>query len=316
MSTSTPKISVIVLTYNQEHTIAATLDSVLSQRTGYPYEIIIGEDESTDGTRGICEQYASRYPDIIRLMDKAPNKGIVDNYFDCFEAAQGEYIADCAGDDTWADPYKLQRQCDMLEGAADVSIVFSAWRKIHPDGHTAIEDYGMSQSSLLPGRQLLADYLSQKILIVLSTAMYRAATLRDCMTCGHAAMVRNPQFGCEDMPLICALLSRGNGLYDHKVTLNYRMGDDSISNPASKERAVRFYYRTLRATCTLAEHYHVSSAELRAYCSRQANYTIALASGAHDRAYLHDTLKLSRRYNLRLSWKSFLRLWKDSLFRI
>ena len=310
---ATPKISVIVLTYNQERTIAATLDSILSQHTSYPFEIIIGEDGSQDATRDVCERYARRYPDTIRLMPKADNKGIVDNYFDCFEAARGEYIADCAGDDTWADPHKLQRQCSMLETTEDVTIVYSAWRKIFPDRHSEVEDYGMTQSALIPGRQLIADYLAQKTLIVLSTAMYRAATLRNCMR-RDSATVRNPKFACEDMPLICALLNCGNGMYDHHVTLDYRLGDDTLSNPSSGHRAVRFYYRTLRATCTLADHYHISTPEVKSYCSRQANYTIALAAAASDRTYLRDTLRLSRKHSLHLTWKSRLRLCVHLVF--
>ena len=75
-------ISVIVITYNEEKTIARTLDSILMQKCSLPIEIVIGEDNSTDGTRAVCEDYARRFPSIIRLMDKAPNKGLVDNFFD------------------------------------------------------------------------------------------------------------------------------------------------------------------------------------------------------------------------------------------
>jgi glycosyltransferase involved in cell wall biosynthesis len=74
-------ISVIVCTYNQEATIARALDAILAQQCTVPYEVIIGEDASTDNTRKICQEYAKKYPDIIRIMPEAPNKGIVDNYY-------------------------------------------------------------------------------------------------------------------------------------------------------------------------------------------------------------------------------------------
>ena len=80
------KISVIVTTYNQEHTIGRTLDSIIKQRCHLPIEIVLGEDCSTDNTRSVCEDYAERYPDVVRLMPKTPNKGLVDNYFDCLLA--------------------------------------------------------------------------------------------------------------------------------------------------------------------------------------------------------------------------------------
>ena len=92
-------ISVIVITYNQERTIGRTLDSILNQRCHLPLEIIIGEDASIDNTRKICETYAERFPKMVKLMEKAPNKGIVDNYFDCLLTCKGKFIADCAGDD-------------------------------------------------------------------------------------------------------------------------------------------------------------------------------------------------------------------------
>ena len=78
-------ISVVVVTYNQEKTIARTLDSILCQRCHLPIEIVIGEDASTDNTRAICEDYAKRYPQI-RLFSNPQNKGVADNYIDCLLA--------------------------------------------------------------------------------------------------------------------------------------------------------------------------------------------------------------------------------------
>ena len=108
-------ISVIVCAYNQEGTIARTLDSILRQQCHLPVEIILGEDCSTDHTLDVCRQYAERYPESIRLMANAQNKGIIDNYFDCLLAAQGQYIADCAGDDEWSDPEKLEKELRIME---------------------------------------------------------------------------------------------------------------------------------------------------------------------------------------------------------
>ena len=105
-----PKVSVIVICYNQRDTISRALDSVLAQED-CDYEVIIGDDASADGTREVCEEYARRYPGRVRLMPAAPNKGVVDNYFDCFDAARGEYVADCAGDDYWLGTRRLAEMC-------------------------------------------------------------------------------------------------------------------------------------------------------------------------------------------------------------
>ena len=85
-------ISVVVCTYNQEATIARTLDSILMQQCHVPYEIILGEDCSTDGTLAICETYASKHPDKIRLLANKENKGLLDNYFDCISYMEVVFI--------------------------------------------------------------------------------------------------------------------------------------------------------------------------------------------------------------------------------
>lgn len=57
----TPKISVILLTYNSSDTLREALDSVLRQKCGYDFEIVAGDDGSTDGTQSILQEYAARH---------------------------------------------------------------------------------------------------------------------------------------------------------------------------------------------------------------------------------------------------------------
>lgn len=121
-----PIVSVIVATYNQERTIGRTLDSILAQKTRYSFEIIIGEDASPDdSTRCICEDYANRWPDIIKLMPKAPNKGLLVNYRDCLAQSCGRYVASCAGDDWWHNENKIELQVGFLEENPDFVLSYS-----------------------------------------------------------------------------------------------------------------------------------------------------------------------------------------------
>lgn len=118
-----PLLSVMVQTYQHKNFIEDCLDSILSQQTQFHFEILIGEDGSTDGTRQICMEYAEEYPDKIRLFLHHPENKIkvLDyttgnfNAFYNFFAANGKYIAFCEGDDLWTDPLKLQKQVDLLE---------------------------------------------------------------------------------------------------------------------------------------------------------------------------------------------------------
>ena len=109
------KISVAVITYNQQETIAQTLDSILCQRGDFQLEVVVGEDCSTDNTRAICQEYAMRYPEQLVLLDNKQNMGIMRNFANTIKRCTGDMIAICAGDDYWCDEKKLQKQKDFLD---------------------------------------------------------------------------------------------------------------------------------------------------------------------------------------------------------
>ena len=115
MSKTTIIVSVCMITYNHEDFISEAIEGVLMQKTDFPIELIIGEDCSTDNTRKIVVEYANKYPNIIRLLLPDNNLGMMKNFVETLDAANGKYIALCEGDDYWTDPYKLQKQVDFLE---------------------------------------------------------------------------------------------------------------------------------------------------------------------------------------------------------
>ncbi len=125
-------VSVCVQTYQQVNFIRNCLDGILMQQTAFPYEIIIGEDESNDGTRKICKEYAIKHPDKIKLFLRSRNdviyiKGNATgrfNFMESLKACKGKYIALCEGDDYWTDPLKLQKQVDFLEANPNYGICF------------------------------------------------------------------------------------------------------------------------------------------------------------------------------------------------
>ncbi len=110
-----PIVSVIMTTYNHSRFIAQAIDSVLSQKTNFPIELIIGEDCSTDNTRQICLDYQQKDPTIIRLFLPEENVGFLRNYGQLLKLCRGKYIAIISGDDYWCDSTKLQKQYDCLE---------------------------------------------------------------------------------------------------------------------------------------------------------------------------------------------------------
>ncbi len=132
MNNNKPLISVCVQTYQHKGYIKQCLDSILMQQTNFPYEIILGEDESTDGTREICIEYANKHPNKIKLFLRSRKDVIYINgnatgrfnFMENLKACKGKYTALCEGDDYWTDPLKLQKQVDFLETNSDFSICF------------------------------------------------------------------------------------------------------------------------------------------------------------------------------------------------
>ena len=118
-------ISVCSITYNHEEYIEQMIQSILDQKCTYRFELIIGEDCSTDNTRAILKKYAASYPNIIKLLLPEKNIGAKKNFMNTLLACKGKYIAICEGDDYWTDPYKLQKQADFMEANPDCSLCFT-----------------------------------------------------------------------------------------------------------------------------------------------------------------------------------------------
>lgn len=114
-----PVVSVICLTYNQKNYIREAVESFLAQKTSFPFEILIHDDASTDGTTDIVTEYAAAHPDKIRLSLQPENTysrtGGVYPYMNLYRIARGKYLAECDGDDYWTDPDKLQKQVEWLD---------------------------------------------------------------------------------------------------------------------------------------------------------------------------------------------------------
>ncbi len=117
-------LSVNMITYNHEKYIAQALDSVLMQKVDFKYEIVVGEDCSTDRTRTILLEYKEKYPHIFTLILHEKNVGAAKNVQAVDQACRGEYIAVLEGDDYWTDPNKLQTQVDEMRKYPDCHMSF------------------------------------------------------------------------------------------------------------------------------------------------------------------------------------------------
>lgn len=119
-----PLVSVCMITYNHESYIAQAIEGILMQKTDFQFELIIGEDFSTDKTRNICLDYERKFSGKICILQGKKNLGMIPNFIKTLDECRGKYIAICEGDDYWIDTEKLQKQVDFLESNHDFSMCF------------------------------------------------------------------------------------------------------------------------------------------------------------------------------------------------
>lgn len=114
MSLAKPKVTVCVMTYNQEDYIEQCLRSIVEQETTFIFEIIVGDDCSTDRTREKILAIVKSYPNIVVPLFQKKNSGGKDNYLAIHRAARGEYVCHIDGDD-WISQGKLAAQVKFLD---------------------------------------------------------------------------------------------------------------------------------------------------------------------------------------------------------
>ena len=119
-----PKVSVVILSYNQGEYIRQALDGVVSQNTKFTIEVIIADDCSADSTIGICEEYESKYP-FVKVVKSKSNLGYSKNWERALLLGNGEYLAIFEGDDYWTDKSKLQKQVDYLDANPNCSMCYT-----------------------------------------------------------------------------------------------------------------------------------------------------------------------------------------------
>ena len=133
------KVSVLMITYNHGNYIAQAVNSVLMQETNFDYELVIGEDCSTDNTCEILVGLAARYPEKIKLLNTEKNLGPNQNFVRTFKACKGQYISLLEGDDFWTVPHKLQKQADFLDNHPDCVVCFSNTAVVSEDGGATLK---------------------------------------------------------------------------------------------------------------------------------------------------------------------------------
>lgn len=312
------KATVIIPTYNQADTIARAIESVLRQQCPQPFEILIADDGSTDNTRAICEEYAYRYPDKIRLTPQHPNRGIVGNYFQAFKDARGTYISDCAGDDEWLDSSRLRRSIELLEANHNLSVVFTDVEciEITTGGKqqvslaSGLSRYNRWMRPLVKGSELLLGVLdhTNALPYILSSALYRKSVITAALKESPQA-VCCPESGIEDVPVIAALASGGDAAYIPIVGYRYYLNNSSLSNSDDPARLYSIYAPAFILTLKLARHYGINPRLLRRHFNEKTLYLASLCRRAKSKKLARDLRGRIAMWPMRLSLRAGIHLF-------
>ena len=178
-------ISVLVCTYNQEKYLTQAIDSILMQKCSEPFEILIGDDCSTDDTGKIADDYQFRYPDKVRVVRPEKNGGASYNIIGLVNSAKGEYLSICDGDDYWLRNDVLQKQYDSFKSNPDVGMVCAKAKcYIQEKG----EFYGVLGYI---GAENLATMLRDNRDVAAPTIAFRTMLMKQCIADSEWYIARN-----------------------------------------------------------------------------------------------------------------------------
>lgn len=211
-------LSVCMVTFNHEKWIDKAIEGVMSQITDFHFELVIGEDSSTDGTRDIVKRYWTKYPDIIKPFFNETNLGLSLNFSQLLNKCKGRYIAICEGDDFWTDPFKLQRQADFLENNPDCIICSHNFSKLDESSNNINTNGKYYQDFYYDQEKYLKDWMTQPV-----TCMFRN------IFCDYTFFNKEYDMFC-DVILFYELLKHGSGYFMKENMSTFRVHRKALSS--------------------------------------------------------------------------------------
>lgn len=229
-------IDVVMVTYNQEKFIAKAIESVIFQEKWEECKLIIGDDCSTDDTLRICKEYALKFPENIILIESDINRGLINNYLNCFNYCKSNYIAILEGDDYWTDKFKLNKQKEILENDIQIGLVHTSYETLNDVTNTLIPIKDKVFAKLSKFQGYIYDDIVNQNFICSVTVVFRREILDEI---DFKIFEDN---NCNTVDLIiylqCAINYKIAFLPD--VTSVYRVSPHSVSNNINFKKIQKF----------------------------------------------------------------------------
>lgn len=231
------QVAVQVLTYNQKDYIAQCLDSIVNQRTNFPFVAVVNDDASTDGTTDIVRSYAERYPNIIHPIYQTENQYSKGNSpakiaADEVNCLNPKYKCILDGDDYWTDMYSLQERYDYLESHPNCAVVYSrSLRLLIPSGE--ITELDAAYKWEVPTLESLLMFNN----VPVDTAMFRLDVYRE-----YLAEVKpfEKKWIINDWAIWLYMITKYELAFINKPTAVYRITTVSVSRKKSLWQQIKY----------------------------------------------------------------------------
>lgn len=231
------KVSVICIAYNQISYIEKMLDSVVSQKTNFRFEVIVHDDASTDGTADVIRSFSERYHELIIPILQVENQYSknVKVAFSLLPKARGEYLAFCEGDDYWCDTYKLQKQFDAMESNPNCSMCVHKTQNINENGsiHLSVQgDYKDIHEGLLDSETICKLFLKKPTTIFHTSSFFIRLNLFRDIYLSQPEFIKYATGGDQVILRVC--MTVGSYYYIDEIMTCYRKFAKGSINSVSK----------------------------------------------------------------------------------
>lgn len=300
-----PLVSVKMITYNHTPYIAQAIEGVLQQKVNFPFELVIGEDCSTDGTREIVLEYQKKFPDIIRIITSDKNVGARENGYRTTKACRGKYIAFCEGDDYWHHPDKLQKEADYLESHPECGLVYSSYDVYHVRAKKLIKDFINYRKWVMPKNLSISDIVEgkkEKGLGILTCTVMVRRVLYDQIIESDPYIHQSDHFLMGDTQIWAEIATMGQVQYLPESLATHNILDESMTRSKDIKKVLRFNISRAELGVYLCYKYDLSPSIRNMHEASWCDSTLRLAFHSRNRELADEV----RRKKETFTWKECL----------
>lgn len=300
-----PLVSVAMITYNHEDYIRDAIESVLKQETDFPFELVVGEDCSTDDTRRILLEYQRQHPEQLRVVTSERNVGLVKNLYRTEKACEGKYIAYCEGDDYWQRTDKLQKQVDYLEAHPECVMLYGEYDRHYMATSRIIQSVNKHHDRPQPPNPDISTILFDPLCHIMTCAVCLRRDVLHRVIDADPELYQSGRFLMGDTCRWAEVSRFGVVTYLEESLATRRVLVESVSHSQDVKKVLRFTKSGLEMMLHLITKHGLSAAQQLEFRRRWCECSLRLAFYERDGALARQV----REHMPRLTVTNRLRFW-------